>query len=412
MNSRERVQRTIRHEEPDRVPIDLGGTRQSGIAASTYAQLKQHLQLSSPTRVFDVFQMLAEVERPVRERLGVDVIGLHRPTVAFGIRNEDWQPWQLFDGTPVEMPGGFHPVTEPSGDLVLLRGDVPIARMPKDGFYFDRLETYPGAAHVDLKTFEPPKLSDEDCEYYRLQAEALYQNTDLAIVAPLGPPFELFYGLGTGDFEAWIVTFATETDYVTELYEKLVAVWLENLQRFVQAVGDRVQILQICDDFGTQHAPFLSVPMFRQRLMPFYQRGLNWVHEHTQMKVMLHSDGALFPLLPSIIEMGVDILNPVQTSAAGMDPLLLKAEFGDQLTFWGASLDCQQTLPFGTPEDVAREVEQHLEAFRPGGGYVFAPVHNVQAAVPPENLVAMFDTARAFGRYDERVRSGRNHLPG
>ncbi len=399
MNSRERVSLAIHHQPADRVPIDLGGTRQSGIAASTYHRLKQHLYLHSPTRVFDIFQMLAEVERPVRERFGADVIGLYRPAVSFGIRNENWKPWQLFDGTPVEMPGGFDPVVEPGGDIVLFRGETPVARMPKDGFYFDRLETYPGAAHVDLQTFQPPWISDEECEFYRQQAEALYQNTDLALVAPLGPPYELFYGLGTGNFESWMVTFATEAEYVAELYEKLVDAWLENLRRFVQAVGSRVQILQICDDFGTQQSPFLSVPMFRQRLLPCYQRGLDWVHRHTQMKVMLHSDGALYPLIPSLIEMGVDILNPVQTSARGMDPVRLKAEFGDRLTFWGGSLDCQQTLPFGTPEQVAQEVAAHVRAFKPGGGYVFAPVHNVQAGVPPENLLAMFETARAAGSY-------------
>lgn len=399
MNSRERVLLAINHQEPDRVPIDLGGTRQSGIAATTYDRLKQLLQVRTSTRVFDVFQMLAEVERPVRERFGADVIGLYRPSVAFGIRNENWKPWQLFDGTPVDMPGGFHPVTEPSGDLVLVRDGQPIARMPKDGFYFDRLERYPGAAHVDLRTFHPPLLPDEDCEFYRQQAEALYQSTDLAIVAPLGPPYELFYGLGTGDFESWIVTFATEDEYVAELYDKLVTAWLENLRRFVDAVGSRVQILQFCDDFGTQQAPFLSVKMFRERLLPFYRRGLDWIHQHTDMKVMLHSDGALYPLIPSLIEMGVDILNPVQTSAEGMDPARLKAEFGEQLTFWGASLDCQQVLPFGNREQVASEVAEHVRALKPGGGYVFAPVHNIQAGVPPENIIAMFDAALVEGVY-------------
>jgi uroporphyrinogen decarboxylase len=268
-----------------------------------------------------------------------------------------------------------------------------------NGFYFDRLEKYPGAAHVDLATFHPPLLTDEECEFYRQQAEALHQNTDLALVAPLGPPYELFYGLGTGDFQSWIVTFATENDYVAELYEKLIRAWLENLRRFVDAVGNRVQIVQICDDFGTQQAPFLSVKMFRERLLPFYQRGVEWIHQHTDMKVMLHSDGALYPLLPSLIEMGVDILNPVQTSANGMNPERLKAEFGDRITFWGGSLDCQQTLPFGTPREVAHEVAEHMRVFKPGGGYVFAPVHNIQAGVPPENVVAMFDTALADAAY-------------
>ncbi len=267
--------------------------------------------------------------------------------------------------------------------------------MPKDGFYFDRLEKYPGAAHVDLDTFQPPLLADEHCDHYRAQAEALYQNTDFAIVAPMGPPYELFYGLGTGDFESWVVTFATEPEYVDVLYEKLVEAWLENLKRFVDAVGNRVQVLQICDDFGTQQSTFVSPKMFRERIMPFYKRGLDWIHEHTEMKVLLHSDGALMPLIPSLIEMGVDILNPVQTSAKGMDAAELKQRFGDQLVFWGGSLDCQQTLPFGTPEDVAREVEEHMRAFSPGGGYVFAPVHNIQAGVPAENVIAMFDAAQS-----------------
>jgi uroporphyrinogen decarboxylase len=396
VNPRERVVAAINHQQPDRIPIDLGGTRQSGIAASTYHRLKQHLGLSSPTRVFDLYQMLAEVERPVRERFGADVVGLYRPDVVFGIRNEGWRTWELFDGTPVEVPGGFDPVTEPTGDLVLVQDGQPIARMPKDGFYFDRLETYPGAAHVDLDGYEPPSVPDEIWDHYRVQAEAIHQNTDFAIVAPMGPPYELFYGLGTGDFSAWMITLAGEPDYVMQLHDKLVTAWLHHLKCFSQAVGDHVQILQICDDFGTQQSLFLSVPMFRRQIMPHYQKGLDWIHRNTNMKVLLHSDGAIFPLIPSLIEMGVDILNPVQTSAKGMDPEQLKQRYGDQISFWGASLDCQQTLPFGASEEVAQEVEQHLQVFAPRGGYIFAPVHNIQANVPPENVVAMYDTALAF----------------
>lgn len=395
MNSRQRVLAAINHHQPDRLPIDLGGTRQSGIAASAYHKLKERLAIRTTTRVFDVYQMLAEVERPVMERLGADVVGLYRPHIAFGIANQRWYPWRLFDGTPVEVPGKFQPVAEPDGSLVLMRDCHAIARMPKDGFYFDRLEKYPGAAHVDVAAFQPALLSDQDCDHYRFQAEALFQNTDFAIVAPLGPPYELFYGLGTGDFESWMITLATEPDYVDALCSKLVDAWLENLRRFFHAVGNRVQVLQICDDFGMQNAPFISVKMFRERIMPSYQRGLGWIHANTDLKVLLHSDGAISPLIPSLIEMGVDILNPVQTSARGMDPAWLKQEFGDRLVFWGASLDCQHTLPFGTPEEVAREVEEHIRAFAPGGGYVFAPVHNIQANVPPENILAMFDTALA-----------------
>ncbi len=394
MKSRERVLRAINHQQADRVPIDVGGTRQSGIAATTYHQLKKHLGIETPTYIYDLYQMLAELESDVVERFGGDVIGLYRPDVAFGIPNQDWKPWTTFDGTPVMVPGDFHPQQEPDGSLVIVRNGQKIASMPKGGFYFDRLEQYPGAAHLDLDTYQPPPLlSDEQCEHYRAQSKALYENTDFAIVAPMGPPYELFYGLGTGGFENWMMTLACEPDYVHRLYEILVDRWLENLKRFTDAVEDRVQILQICDDFGTQHSLFLSIDMFRQLVMPHYQRGLKWIHANTNMKVLLHSDGAIFPLLPSLVEMGIDILNPVQTSAAGMDPVALKREFGDKLTFWGGSLDCQKTLPYGTVDEVVEEVQRHVEVFAPGGGYVFTSVHNVQANIPPENVIAMYDTA-------------------
>jgi len=400
MNSRQRVQRAINHQEPDRVPIDLGGTRQSGIAASTYHQLKQRLGLHTPTRVFDVYQMLAEVERPVMERFGADVVGLNRPAVAFGLRNERWKPWRMFDGTPVEVPGDFEPVVQPNGDLLLRKPDgSPLARMPAGGFYFDRLDTYPGAAHADPETLDVPLLSQEECDHFHALAEAWWQNSDYAIVAAMGPPYELFFGLGTGDFQAWMITLATEPEYVDALCGRLVDAWLENLRRFTAAVGDRVQILQFNDDLGTQDAPFLSVKMFRERVMPHYKRGLDWVHQHTPLKVFMHNDGAIATFLPTLIEMGVDILNPVQTTAKGMDPARLKAEFGDRLVFWGAACDCQHTLAFGTPDDVAREVRQHLAILAPGGGFVVAGVHNIQAAVPPENVIALFDTARSAGVY-------------
>ncbi len=407
MTSRERILATLNRAPVDRLPVDLGGTRQSGIAASAYHRLRRYLGLPERrVRVFDLFQMLAEVEQDVAERFGADCVGLYRPEVAFGvglyrpevafgIRNEGWKPWTLFDGTPVEVPGAFEPETLANGDLGLRRGGEIVGLMPRDGFYFDRLEKYPGATHPDLEAWEPPRLGAATWEHYRAQAEALFNGTDKALIAPLGPPYELFNGLGQGGFEPWMVTLASEPDYVRALYGKLVDAWLANLQALWDAVGGRVQILQIADDFGTQRAPFLSVRMFRELVMPAYRRGLDWIHAHTPWKVMLHSDGALFPLLPSIVEMGVDILNPLQTAAEGMSPDRLKAAFGEQLIFWGGACDPQTTLAFGTPPEVARETRRNVEVLAAAGGYVFAPVHNLQATVPPENITAMFEAALA-----------------
>ncbi len=407
MTSRERILAAMTRAPVDRLPIDFDGTRQSGISVFAYAQLRRHLAATGkhsaaaagalpPIRVFDLFQMLAEVEPAIAARFGADCVALNRRAVAFGLVNENWKPWQLYDGTAVEVPGAFAPETLPDGDLVLRRGGEIIAQMPARGFYFDRLEKYPGALHPDLDAWEPPRLTTADLAHFRSEAERLHRTTDKAIIAALGPPYELFNGIGQGGFEDWMVTFGSEPAYVTRLYRKLTDAWLENLEAFHGAVGDRIQILQIADDFGTQAAPFLSVRAFRELLLPAYQRGLDWIHARTPWKVLLHSDGALVPLLPSIIEMGVDILNPVQTTAAGMDPRRLKAEFGDRLVFWGGSCDCQGTLTRGTPAQVAAEVRAHLTSFTSGSGFVFASVHNIQANVPPANIVALFDAALAY----------------
>lgn len=395
MTSRERILAALNHEPTDRVPIDLGGTRQSGISAFAYAKLKKHLRLATnpACRVFDLFQMLAEIEPAVAARFGSDCVALNRRAVAFGIANEGWKQFTFADGFEAEVPGGFDPVREPDGSLAICRGTEPVGRMPAGGFYFDRLEKYPGALHPDLETWEPPRLSSADLDHFRGEAARLYATTDKAIIAALGPPYELFNGIGQGGFDDWMVTFASEPDYVRHLYRKLTDVWIENLEAFHSAVGNRIQVLQICDDFGTQRAPFLSVRAFRELVLPAYRRGLDWVHQRTPWKVLLHSDGALGPLLPSVIEMGVDILNPVQTTAAGMDPAWLKREFGTQLVFWGGSCDPQGTLGNGTPIQVAAETRANLDHFTPGSGYVFASVHNIQANVPPENIVALFDAA-------------------
>jgi len=398
MTSRERIIAAIHHRPVDRVPVDFGGTRQSGISIWAYVRLRERLGLRSkkPPRIFDVYQMLADIEQDMADRLGADCVALNRPAVAFGIRNENWKTFTFPDGLQAEVPGGFNPEPDAGGGLTLRRNGEVIALMPARGFYFDRLEKYPGATHPDLSTWRAPRLDAGTLEHYHQQSLALYQNTDKAIVAAFGPPYELFNGIGQGGFEEWMMTFASEPEYVEALYAELTDAWLENLKAFHAAVGNRVQVIQIADDFGTQTAPFLSANMFRALLLPAYKRGLDWIHLNTPWKVLLHSDGALVPLLPSIIEMGVDILNPVQTSATGMSPERLKKEFGKQLAFWGGSCDAQGTFSNGTPAEVAAETERNLAALTPGSGFVCATIHNVQANVPPDNVIALFETARNF----------------
>ena len=400
MNSRERILKALNHEPVDRVPVDLGGTRQSGIAMETYQRLRQALEIrtDSPFKVFDLFQLLAEIEPEMAGRFQSDTVPLNRPKVAFGIPNRDWKPFRFFKGPDVLVPGAFYPETDTDGSLVLKKQGQVIARLPRDGYYFDRFEPYPGASHPDLSAWQPPRISEAELEHYHAESIRLYEETDKAVIAAMGPPYELFNGIGQGGFEDWMITFATEDEYVEELYTLLVEAWLDNLNRFHEAVGERVQVVQICDDLGTQTAQFLSTEMFREKVMPHYKRGLDWIHAHTGWKVLMHTDGAVFNLIPSLIEMGVDALNPVQTSAAGMEPARLQAEFGGRIAFWGGSCDPQGTLVFGDAEQVRREVREALEAFQPlQGGFVFASVHNIQANVPVDNILALFDSALAHG---------------
>ena len=411
MTSRERVVNAIHHRPVDRVPVDLGGTRQSGISIFAYLPLRRALGVDTdqPACVFDLYQMLAQIEPGVVERFGGDCVLLNRPAVAFGITNEAWKAF-VFPGLdePALVPGGFEPRHRADGSLVLERDGQVIAMMPAGGYYFDRFEKYPGALHPELDSYRAPRLGEAELAHYDRRSRELFHETDKAVIAALGPPYELFNGIGQGGFEDWMVTFASEPAYVRWLYDELVDAWIENLERFHRAVQDRVQIIQIADDFGTQHGPFLSVTMFRDLVMPAYKRGLDWIHRHTDWKVLLHSDGAIEPLLESIIEMGVDLLNPVQTTAEGMDPRTLRQRYGGRLAFWGGSCDCQGTLTHGTPQQVRDEVRANLDVFEPlAGGYVFASVHNIQANVPPRNVVALFDAAGAY-----RPGHGRLSVPG
>ncbi len=399
ISSRERVHMSVEGREPDRVPIDLGGTRQSGIMASSYHQLKEALGLKTPSKVFDVYQMLAEVERPIMERFHVDVVGIYKKDIAFGIRNERWKKWRLFDGTEVLVPGDFDPSIEEDGSLVIYdKGGKAVGKMPKDGFYFDKLEKGPGAAHVDLDNYSPLDISDEELEYLKLQAKYWWENSEYAIMLGFNPG-ELFFNFGAGDFSRWLITLMTEEQYVRELYEISIAKWISNLKKINEAVGEYVFGITFSDDLGTQAGEFLSPDLFSHLIAPYYKKVFDWIHANTRMKVFFHSCGSIVKMIPKLIEVGVDLLNPVQISAKNMEPEFLKSNFGDKITFWGGGCDPQKTLRFGTSTEVREEVKRNITAFMPGGKYVLSPVHNIQQNVPVENIIALFDAAYEYGKY-------------
>jgi len=420
--SRERIRQTLNHQVPDRVPLDLGGSVVTGMHVSTVYRLRQALHLDppgTPVKVIEPYQMLGEIQLDLVEALGVDVVPLASTQTFFGFRNEDWKPWTTFDGTPVWVPGAFNTDPEPNGDILMYpEGDKsapPSGRMPRNGWYFDTIVRQPpiDEEHLNvednLEEFGP--ISDADVQYFKAEAERLYQQTDKAILANFGgtsfgdialvPVPWVKYPRGIRDIEEWYISTVKRRDYVYRIFERQCEIALANLERLYAAVGDKVSVIFVSGtDFGTQQGPFISVKTYRELYAPFHRQVNAWVHTHTPWKTFIHSCGSVVPLIEEFIEAGFDILNPVQTSAAGMDPAELKRRFGDRLVFWGGGVDTQRTLPFGTPDEVRRQVRERIAIFGAGGGFVFNTVHNVQANVPVENLLAMYETVREYGTYN------------
>ena len=416
MSPRERVLATLEHRQPDRVPLDLGGSVLTGMHASSVYRLRQALHLDppgTPVKVTDTFQMLADIEADLMDALGVDVAPVPTPSTLFGYPKEDWKPWTLFDGTPVLVPGGFTTEPDANGDILMYpEGDrtvPPSGRMPRGGFYFDEIVRQPPIVEDLLdpgfNTEEFAPISDADLAYYASETARLFRETNRALFAgfcytsfgdiALVPAPWLRHPRGIRDVEEWYVSTVTRREYVWKVFERQCEVALANFGKLRAAIGAiPLVVLVTGTDFGAQQGLFIAPQAYRDLYKPFHAEVNSWIHAHTPWKTFIHSCGSVDRLIPDFIEAGFDILNPVQTAAAGMDPARLKERFGDRVVFWGGGIDTQRTLPFGRPEEVRRQVRERMRAFGPGGGFVFSAIHNIQTGIPAENLVALFEAAR------------------
>ena len=412
--SRQRFRRTLNHEEPDRLVLDIGGSLVSGMHVSSVYKIRQSLGLDTPdtpVKVIEPYQMLGEIKSDLAEKLGVDAAGLNPPKTLFGFPAEEWKPWRLFDGTPVLVPGAFNTVPETGGDILMYpegdRSVPPSGRMPKGGYYFDSIIRQPEIVEEkldprdNLEEFGP--VSDEDLDYFRREADRLYRETDRAILANFGgtgfgdialvPAPWMKNPSGIRDVTEWYISTISRRDYVVRIFEGQCAIALENLAKLHGAVGDKASAVFISGtDFGMQTGSFISPQVYNDLYKPFHTELNGWVHRNTSWKTFIHTCGSVRALLPDIIEAGFDILNPVQCSAAGMEPMRLKEDFGDSIVFWGGGVDTQKTLPFGTPGEIREEVAERIRVFRKDGGYVCGAIHNIQAGIPSENLEAFFET--------------------
>lgn len=415
MTSKERVQAALAHQQPDRVPIDFGGTAVTGIHVSAVAALRDYYGLTKQlVHVHEPYQMLGWIDDDLKAAMGIDVEGIVPRNTMFGFPNRNWKPWRLYDGLEVLISGDFKFTLDANGDtLVYPEGDTsapPSGRMPKGGYFFDTIVRQPAIdedrlnVEDNLEEFGP--ISEEDLAHIRDSACAAaksgravigtFGGTAFGDIALVPAPF-LKNPKGIRDISEWYVSTASRRDFVHRIFDRQCEVALANLARIYAAIGDSIDAMFVCGtDFGTQTSAFCSVKTLRELYSPYYQQVNGWVHRHTAWKTFKHSCGSVERFIPSFVECGFDILNPVQCSAVNMGAEHLKSVYGDRIVFWGGGIDTQKVLPFGTPAEVRRQVLERCEVFSRNGGFVFNAVHNIQAKTPVENIVAMIEAVREF----------------
>ena len=383
------------------MPIDLGASLVTSINVVGYHRLKEYLGLDGePIKVANIVLQLAEFEEPLRARFKVDVIGLPLLEPLPGVKNNKWKSWKLPDGTDAQIAADFNPEENDKGDLFIRAPEGHLSHwMPAGTYHFLPHEAPLAEATIeDLESFNPVYLSDEEIEFQAQAARRLHEETDYAIFAWFdGSLMERSqFARGWSQFMKDLIR---DPDFVHALIARFKNAAIRDLRKYLEALGEYVDVVGFGDDFGTQTGLQISPEMYRELFLPHHKDIYGFVHDTSQAYVFLHSCGAVYDLISDFITAGVDILNPIQTSADNMAPERIKSVFGDKITFWGGGSDAQGVLPYGTPLDVENDVKTRLEAFLAHGGYVFAPIHDILPDVPPENIVAMYDAAYKYGKY-------------
>lgn len=413
--SRKNFNRTINHEQPDRVVVDFGSTSVTGIHALVVEKLRDYYGLEKrPVKITEPYQMLGEIDKELIREMGIDVIGLFGEKNMFGVRNRDWKVCRTFWGQEVLFPGDFNYTFNDNGDILMYpEGDTsvaPSAMMPKTGYFFDALERQQSAADsepvVEDNIEEFSLMTEHDIGYWKNAVDSL-EYDDKAVVASFGgtalgdialvPAVGMKNPKGIRGVAEWYMSTIAREDFIIELFDRQTEIAIENLKRLNRALGKMIDVAFICGtDFGTQNSTFCSPETYARVWMPFYRKVNDWIHDNTGWKTFKHSCGAIEPLMELFIESGFDIINPVQINAEGMDPAMLKRKYGSRIVFWGGGVDTQGVFAFGTPDQVKEQVKTQCSILNDNGGFVFNTVHNIQANVPFENVVAMLEALRGL----------------
>ena len=411
-SSKQNFIKTVNHIQPERIVVDFGSTSVTGIHILIVEKLRKYYGLDRhPVKVIEPYQMLGEIDSDLIGAMEIDVIGLFGEKNMFGVENTDWQPHKTLWGQEVLFPSNFRYTYNNNGDILMYPGGDTSARpgamMPKSGYFFDALERQGPINEITLvddNLEEFGEISDRDLEYWKTQVESA-DTESKAVMASLGgtalgdialvPAVGLKNPRGIRSVAEWYMSTLTREDFIKNLYDRQTDIAVRNLEKIHAVTGNKIDVAFICGtDFGTQNSTFCSPETYSALWLPYYKRVNDWIHRNTSWKTFKHSCGAVETFMDLFIESGFDIINPVQINASGMDPVLLKKRYGERIVFWGGGVDTQGAFAFGSPEEVKEQVKRHCEILNSNGGFVFNTVHNIQANVPFENVVAMLEALK------------------
>lgn len=400
MTSRDRILMALKHKEADRVPRDLGGTESSGMTAHSLLALQRHLGKPQEMKVFDPYQYVAYIGDGIRSAFRIDTANLTPGP-------NRWTRRRNPAGFEALLPEKWIEEEDAEGSTVVRRQDGTVAaRRPRGGYYFDPVN--PPLRNVTdsvsfqlqertIRSFDYPSFSDEPLTQLRERARTMRATgacTVFNLCCHLLAAGQLLCG-----YEEFMIHLLTDEILVRSLLDRLVEGYLERIARLAPLLRESVDIVLLNDDLGTQNAPMLAPHTYRKIIKPYQKVLFGRVKESFGVPILFHSCGAVRDLIPDLIEVGVDALNPIQISARGMELQTLKRDFGDDIAFWGGGVDTQTVLNGEKPSGVRDAVKRSVDALAPGGGFVFCQVHNIQPDVPPENVVAMFEALDACGMY-------------
>ncbi len=382
MNSRQRLQLALNHQEPDRVPFDLGATVLTSIHHKSYRALRQYIGMPEvEPRIVDILQQIVTVDDDMRERLKVDVRDVApRSSAAFRIDIREmpgytyfYDEWGIGWRKPID--GGWY------YDMF----DHPL----KDAQTIADIENYNWPNPIDVARFAG--MAERAQHAAQVEQHGVFMGGLSAGIMEMAS--------WTRGFANYFMDFAANEKLIVALMRKVMDLKMAYWEVALREAGDNVDAVNEADDFAGQRSMLISPAMYRRIVKPLHKELFDFIHARTKAKLFFHSCGAIRPVIGDLIEIGVDILNPIQVSAAGMDSAELKREFGKDITFWGGGIDTQRVLGSGTPDEVRADTRKRIEDLAPGGGFVFATVHNIQGDVPPENIMAMWETLQEFGVY-------------